>query len=71
LVEAREEEEGSVSPKMAAVKLVGTSRDRQAEVRVARVRRSRFGRERSVRGECVWRVGWVGLIDPDPALLGQ
>jgi hypothetical protein len=36
-VEVREDEEGSVSPKVAVVKLVGTSRDRQAEVWVTRV----------------------------------
>jgi hypothetical protein len=40
LVEVREEDEGSVSPKVVVVKLIGISRDRQAEVRAARVRRS-------------------------------
>jgi hypothetical protein len=59
-VEAREEDEGSVSPKVVVVKLVGTSRDRQAEVRVAGVRRSWLGRERSMRGGVCGE--WAGSV---------
>jgi hypothetical protein len=67
-------EEGSEvcnSPKVAAAELAVVGRHRQAMAGATRVRQRGLGGEREgerVRGG---HMGWVGLTDPDPGLMGQ
>jgi hypothetical protein len=61
----------SNSPKVAAAKLVGVGRDHQATAEATRVRQRGLEGEREgerVRGG---RMGWVGLTNLDPGLMGQ
>jgi hypothetical protein len=61
----------SNSPKVATAELAGVGRDHQAMAEATRVRQRGLGSEREgerVRGGC---LGWVGLTDPDPGLMGQ
>jgi hypothetical protein len=69
LVEMEEGAEESSSPKVAAAELAGVGRNRQATAGRLGFRQSR-AREREGKRVRESSVGWVGLTDPDPGLVG-
>jgi hypothetical protein len=69
LVEIEEDAEESILPKVAVVELAGVGQNRQETAgRLGFCQRGARERERERMRE--GSVGWVGLTDPDPGLVG-